>query len=83
LRIEGSYGLLWIVHSKYIAVTYLLAVATSRANSPNNAVSVWEHTNAAYQACAPFPATNPVTLCEMRSGHAALVWAPVPEVQQQ
>jgi hypothetical protein len=59
LKIDGSYGPLWIVRSQYIPVKYLLVVATSGANSPNNAVSVRQHTNAAYQGLRTIPGLRP------------------------
>jgi hypothetical protein len=49
LPIDGSYGPLWCVRSQYIPAGYLVVVATSGANNPNNAVSVRQHTNAAYR----------------------------------
>ncbi|MGV7451174.1 hypothetical protein PJH53_29000 [Mycobacterium kansasii] len=59
LKIDGSYGPLWIVRSQYIPAKYLLVVATSGANSPNNAVSVREHTNAAYRGLRTIPGNKP------------------------
>ena len=59
LKIDGSYGPLWIVRSQYIPAKYLLVVATSGANSPNNAVSVRQHTNAAYQGLRTIPGNVP------------------------
>ncbi|MGV0618154.1 hypothetical protein ABQE58_25000 [Mycolicibacterium elephantis] len=59
LKIDGSYGPLWIVRSQYIPAKYLLVVATSGANSPNNAVSVREHTNAAYRGLRTIPGMRP------------------------
>jgi hypothetical protein len=60
LKIDGSYGpLLWVVRSQYIPAKYLLVVATSGANSPNNAVSVRQHTNAAYQGLRTIPGLRP------------------------
>lgn len=59
LKIDGSYGPLWIVRSQYIPAKYLLVVATNGANSPNNAVSVREHTNAAYRGLRTIPGVRP------------------------
>ncbi|AMU74389.1 hypothetical protein [Mycobacteroides abscessus] len=59
LKIDGSYGPLWIVRSQYIPAKYLLVVATGGANSPNNAVSVRQHTNAAYQGLRTIPGNKP------------------------
>lgn len=59
LKIDGSYGPLWVVRSQYIPSKYVLVVATSGANSPNNAVSVRQHTNAAYQGLRTIPGVRP------------------------
>jgi hypothetical protein len=59
LKIDGSYGPLWVVRSQYIPSKYVLVVATSGANSPNNAVSVRQHTNAAYQGLRTIPGNKP------------------------
>lgn len=59
LKIDGSYGPLWIVRSQYIPAKYLLVVATSGKNSPNNAVSVREHTNAVYRGMRTIPGLRP------------------------
>jgi hypothetical protein len=59
LKIDGSYGPLWIVRSQYIPAKYLLVVATNGANSPNNAVSVREHTNTVYRGLRSIPGAQP------------------------
>lgn len=59
LKIDGSYGPLWIVRSQYIPAKYVAVVATSGANSPNNAVSVREHTNAVYRGLRSIPGARP------------------------
>lgn len=59
LPIDGSYGTLWVVRSQYIPEKYLAIVATSGANSPNNAVSVRQHTNAAYRGLRSIPGPQP------------------------
>ncbi|BBY37844.1 hypothetical protein MMAN_19780 [Mycobacterium mantenii] len=59
LRIDGSYGPLWIVRTQYIPATYLAVVATEGPNSLNNAVSVRQHTNSAYQGLRTIPGNNP------------------------
>jgi hypothetical protein len=59
LRIDGSYGPLWIVRSQYIPQGYIATVATEGPNSPNNAVSVRQHTNAAYRGLRTIPGPNP------------------------
>ncbi|OBF01893.1 hypothetical protein [Mycobacterium sp. 852002-10029_SCH5224772] len=59
LKIDGSYGPLWIVRTQYIPAKYFAVVATSGANSPNNAVSVRQHTNAAYQGLRTIPGLRP------------------------
>ncbi|BCO56981.1 hypothetical protein LTQ56_04710 [Mycobacterium intracellulare subsp. intracellulare] len=59
LKIDGSYGPLWLVGSQYVPSKYLAVVATSGANSPNNPVSVRQHTNAAYQGLRTIPGPVP------------------------
>jgi hypothetical protein len=59
LTIDGSYGALWIVRSQYIPAGFFAVVATSGPNSPNNAVSVRQHANAAYQGLRAIPGGQP------------------------
>ena len=59
LKINGSYGPLWIVESQYIPEKYLAVVATNGANSPSNAVSVRSHSNPAYRGLRTIAGTNP------------------------
>ncbi|ORJ63834.1 hypothetical protein [Mycobacterium simiae] len=59
LKIDGSYGPLWIVRTQYIPAGYFATIATEGPNSPNNAVSVRQHTNATYQGLRTIPGPNP------------------------
>ena len=59
LAIDGSYSMLWIVRSAYIPEGYFMVVATSGVNSPNNAVSIRQHTNVAYQGLRTIPGPVP------------------------
>ena len=56
---DGSYGPLWIVRSQYIPEGYFAVVATNGPNNPNNAVSVRQHTNAAYRGLRAIPGPVP------------------------
>jgi hypothetical protein len=55
LRIDGSYGPLWIVRTQYIQQGWFCVLATSGANSPDNAISVRQHVNPTYQGLAYDP----------------------------
>lgn len=59
LKIDGSYGPLWIVRTQYIPAGYVATIATEGPNSPNNAVSVRQHTNSAYQGLRTIAGPNP------------------------
>jgi len=59
LRIDGSYGPLWIIRTHYIPNDYFAVVATDGANSDGNVVSVRQHTNAAYHALRSIPGKTP------------------------
>ncbi|OBG06619.1 hypothetical protein [Mycolicibacter sinensis] len=59
LKIDGSYGPLWIVRSQYIPSGYFAVVATDGANSDNNVVSVRQHVNTAYQGLRSIPGKTP------------------------
>ncbi|WP_156959185.1 hypothetical protein [Mycobacterium triplex] len=65
LRIDGSYGPVWIVRTQYIPTGYLAIVATESPNSLNNPISLRQHTNAAYQGLRSIPGnTNGYPLIE-------------------
>jgi len=59
LKINGSYGSLWISESQYVPSGYLAVVATGGANSPLNPISVRQHTNPAYQGLRAIPGPMP------------------------
>lgn len=49
LKVEGSYGDIWIVKSDFVPENYLVVAATYGPNSPNNVIGVRSHVNPAYQ----------------------------------
>lgn len=59
LKIDGSYGPVWVVRSQYIPAGYFGVVATEGPNSSNNAVSVRQHINPAYQGLRAIPGPVP------------------------
>ncbi len=59
LKIDGSYGPLWVVRSQYIPSGYFAVVATDGANSDNNVISVRQHVNLAYQGLRSIPGKQP------------------------
>ncbi|WP_131813372.1 hypothetical protein [Mycobacterium kubicae] len=59
LRIDGSYGPLWIVRTQYIPQGHFAVVATEGASSPNNAISMRQHTQSQYQGLQTIPGPNP------------------------
>lgn len=63
LKVEGSYGDVWIVASDYIPGDYFSVVASYGANSPANAIAVREHSNAAYRGFRTIegPGEYPIT----------------------
>ncbi|MEZ0384789.1 hypothetical protein [Mycobacterium sp. pW045] len=58
LKIQGSYGNLWVVESDYIPEGYLTVVATYGANNPDNCVAVRQHPNAQYQGFRTIPGNS-------------------------
>lgn len=59
LKINGSYGPVWIIESQYIPAGYFCVVATGGANSPLNPISVRSHTNPTYQGLRVIPGPVP------------------------
>lgn len=59
LKINGSYGPLWIIQSQYIPVGYVAVVATDGPDSDNNAISVRQHVNKSYQGLRVIPGPVP------------------------
>lgn len=58
LKIQGSYGDLWVVQSDYIPEDYLTVVATYGANSPDNCIAVRQHSNPQYQGFRTIPGNS-------------------------
>ncbi|WP_234791263.1 hypothetical protein [Mycolicibacterium fortuitum] len=65
LRVMGSYGHALIVPHIQIPDGYLLTVATSGANSPQNVVGVRHHINPAYQGLRQIPGKGVYPLVDM------------------
>ncbi|MFP2992639.1 hypothetical protein [Mycobacterium intracellulare] len=59
LKIDGSYGPVWISRTQYIPAGWFCVVASDGPNSPNNAVSVRQHTNPTYRGLRTIPGPNP------------------------
>jgi hypothetical protein len=59
LRIDGSYGPLWIVRTQYVPQSWFVVVATEGPNSPNNPVSVRQNTQPQYRGLRSIPGPNP------------------------
>ncbi|QLL06667.1 hypothetical protein [Mycobacterium vicinigordonae] len=59
LKIDGSYGPLWIVRTQYIPAGYFATIATEGPNSLNNVVSVRQHPKPQYQGLRTIPGPNP------------------------
>lgn len=49
LKVQGSYGPLWIIQSDFIPENYFTVVATYGPNSPDNAIAFREHVQRQYQ----------------------------------
>lgn len=55
LKVQGSYGPLWMIQSDYIPEDYIAVAATYGPNSPNNVIGVRSHPNAAYAGLRVIP----------------------------
>lgn len=55
LPVEGSYGPAWLVETEFMPAGWVLVVATSGPNSPNNAVGMREHPNERYRGLRTVP----------------------------
>jgi hypothetical protein len=55
LKVQGSYGPLWMIQSDYIPEGYIAVAATYGPNSPNNVIGVRSHPNAAYAGLRVIP----------------------------
>lgn len=65
LPVAGSYGHALIVPHILVPDGYLITVATSGANSPNNPVGFREHSNSAYRGLRQIPGTGQFPLIDM------------------
>lgn len=65
LRVMGSYGHALIVPHILVPNGYLLTVATSGKNSPNNAVGFRQHINPSYQGLRQIPGKGVYPLIDM------------------
>lgn len=59
LKVQGSYGPLWLVSSDFVPEDYISVFATYGANHPNNAIGFREHPNAVYQGLRSIPGVRP------------------------
>ena len=55
LKVQGSYGPLWVIQSDFIPEDYFAVVATYGANSPDNAIGFREHPQAQYRGFRTIP----------------------------
>ncbi|WP_078294200.1 hypothetical protein [Mycobacterium sp. D16R24] len=58
LKVNGSYGPVWIVESQFIPEDYFTVVATYGPNSPDNAIGFREHVQAQYRGFRTIPGTT-------------------------
>jgi hypothetical protein len=59
LKLDGSYGPLWIHRSAYIPAGYFAVVASGGANHDTNPISFRQHVNPAYQNLRTIPGPVP------------------------
>lgn len=59
LKVQGSYGPVWVIQSDFIPVGYFAVVATYGANSPDNAIGFREHPLRQYQGLRTIPGVQP------------------------
>lgn len=59
LRVMGSYGRAWIVPTPLIPTGYVLTVATSGVDSPQNVCGFREHPNPSYRGLRVIPGLRP------------------------
>ncbi|BDE15151.1 MULTISPECIES: hypothetical protein [Mycobacterium] len=59
LKVQGSYGPVWVIQSDFIPAGYFAVVATYGANSPNNVIGFREHVQRQYQGLRTIPGLQP------------------------
>lgn len=59
LKVQGSYGPVWVIQSFAIPEDYFAVVATYGANSPDNAIGFREHPQRQYQGLRTIPGLQP------------------------
>lgn len=59
LKVQGSYGPVWVIQTDFIPEDYFAVVATYGANSPNNAIGFREHPQRQYQGLRNIPGLVP------------------------
>lgn len=59
LKVQGSYGPVWIVQSDFIPENYFTVVATYGPNSPDNVIGFREHVQRQYQGLRTIPGVQP------------------------
>lgn len=55
LKVQGSYGPLWVIQSDFIPEDYFSVVATYGPNSPDNVIGFREHVQPQYRGLRPIP----------------------------
>jgi hypothetical protein len=55
LKVQGSYGPVWVIQSDFIPEDYFAVVATYGPNSPDNAIGFREHVQAQYRGFRTIP----------------------------
>lgn len=64
LKVQGSYGPVWIIQSDFIPEDYFTVVATYGANSSDNAIGFREHPQRQYQGLRTIPGLGPYPLTD-------------------
>ncbi|WP_255795322.1 hypothetical protein [Mycobacteroides abscessus] len=59
LKVNGSYGPLWLIDSQFIPEDYFAVVATYGPNSPDNAIAFREHVHTQYRGFRIIPGQVP------------------------
>lgn len=62
LKVQGSYGDIWIIQSDFIPEDYFAVVATYGPNSPDNAIGFRQHVQRQYQGLRAIPGVGPYPL---------------------
>lgn len=64
LKVQGSYGPVWLIQSDFIPENYFTVVATYGANSSDNAIGFREHPQRQYQGLRTIPGLGPYPLTD-------------------